>query len=85
MGIPRRIAVNGTQGVDATVVVTVVQGTVWLSITSPFTWEAIMQPAKVDDVIRALELARDEAEKAADPCNTSRASSIIVARNTANP
>jgi hypothetical protein len=65
MGMPRRIAVKGMQGVDATVVVTVVRGTVWLSISPPFTWEAIMKPCKVDEVIHALELARDEAAKAA--------------------
>jgi hypothetical protein len=53
------------QGIDVTVVVTVVQGTVWLSISPPFTWEAIMEPGKVDEVIHVLELARDEAMKAA--------------------
>lgn len=61
MGTPRRIAVKGMQGTDVTVVVTVVQGAVWMSISPPFSWEAIMRPAKVDDVIHALELARDEA------------------------
>ncbi|MGH7929002.1 MAG: hypothetical protein ACREQV_14530 [Candidatus Binatia bacterium] len=65
MGMPRRIAVKGMQGVDATVVVTVVQGVVWLSISPPFTWEAIMTPSKADEVIHALELARDEAKKTA--------------------
>jgi hypothetical protein len=65
MGMPRRIAVNGMQGVDATVVVTVVRDVVWLSISPPFTWEAIMKPSKVDEVIHALQLARDEATKAA--------------------
>jgi hypothetical protein len=54
--MPRRIAVTGMQGVAATVVVTVVQNKVWLSIQPPFTWEAIMEPAKVDDVIHALEV-----------------------------
>ena len=65
MGLPRRIAVKGMQGVDVTVVVTVVRDTVWLSISPPFTWEAIMQPGKVDEVIHVLELARDEAKTAA--------------------
>jgi hypothetical protein len=69
MGMPRRVRVKGMQGVDATVVVTVVRGTeacsVWLSISSPFTWEAIMTPGKVDEVISMLELARDEASKVA--------------------
>ncbi|PZS28521.1 MAG: hypothetical protein DLM61_14605 [Pseudonocardiales bacterium] len=53
------------QGADATVVVTVVQDTVWLSISPPFTWEVIMEPGKVDEVISTLELARDEATKVA--------------------
>lgn len=59
--MPRRIAVKGIQGADATVVVTVVQGRVWMSISPPLTWEAIMTPGKVDEVIHALELARDDA------------------------
>jgi hypothetical protein len=50
------------QGVDVTAVVTVVQGTVWLSISPPFTWEAIMEPHKVDELIHVLELAREEAK-----------------------
>ncbi|MDQ2883101.1 MAG: hypothetical protein M3Y48_18470, partial [Actinomycetota bacterium] len=44
-------------------VVTVVQDTVWLSISPLFTWEAILEPGKVDEVISMLELARDEATK----------------------
>lgn len=51
------------QGVDATVVVTVVQGKVWMSISPPFTWEAIMVPGKVDEVMSVLEAARDEAKR----------------------
>jgi hypothetical protein len=31
-GIPRRVRVKGMQEIDATVVVTVVQGKVWLSV-----------------------------------------------------
>ena len=50
-----------------TVVVTVVRDTVWLSISPPFTWEAIMEPEKVDEVISMLEMARDEAQKMAPP------------------
>jgi hypothetical protein len=65
MGVPRRVFVKGMQGVDATVVVTVVQGTVWLSISPPFTWEAIMEPGKVDELMHVLELARDEARQMA--------------------
>jgi hypothetical protein len=63
MGIPRRISVKGMQGVDAIVVITVVQGKVWMSISPPFTWEAITVPGKVDEVMSALEVARDEAKK----------------------
>jgi hypothetical protein len=66
-GVPRRIRVKGIQGVEVTVVVTVVRDTVWLSISPPFTWEAIMEPGKVDEVISMLELARDEAKKVAPP------------------
>jgi hypothetical protein len=51
MGVPRRVFVKGMPGVKATVVVTAVQGTVWLSISPPFTWKAIMEPDKVDKLI----------------------------------
>jgi hypothetical protein len=88
MGMPRRIAVKGMQGVDATVIVTVVHNTVWLSISPPFTWEAIMAPGKVDEVIHALELARDEAAKAAAAGSGSTpgqaTSPRAIARNTTN-
>ncbi|MGH3695168.1 MAG: hypothetical protein ACRDRX_14475 [Pseudonocardiaceae bacterium] len=69
MGLPRRIHVKGMAGIDATVVVTVVQDTVWLSISPPFTYEAIMKAGKVDEVISMLELARDEAKKVATARN----------------
>lgn len=62
-GIPRRVSVKVYQGETATVVVTVVQGAVWLSIAPPFTWEAILEPVKVDELIHVLELARDEAHR----------------------
>jgi hypothetical protein len=71
MGAPRRVPVKGTQGVNATVAVTVVRATVWLSILPPFTWEAILEPGKVDEVISMLELARDEAKMAAATRNGS--------------
>jgi Na+/proline symporter len=64
-GVPRRVFVKGMQGVEVTVIVTVVQGTVWLSISPPFTWEAIMEPGKVDELMHVLELARQEAKKMA--------------------
>lgn len=88
MGMPRKITVKGTQGVDATVVVTVVHGAVWLSISPPFTWEAIMKPSKVDEVIHALKLARDEATKTAAALHEGapRVGNSVraITRNTAN-
>jgi hypothetical protein len=65
MGMPRRVRVKGMQEVDAMVVVTVVRDRVWLSISPPFTWEAIMAPGTVDEVISVLRLAREEASKVA--------------------
>ncbi|MGH3785556.1 MAG: hypothetical protein ACRDRG_03170 [Pseudonocardiaceae bacterium] len=80
MGVPRRVRVKGMAGVDATVVVTVVQDTVRLSISPPFTWEAIMKSGKIDEVISMLELARDEAKKVATARNgsASRGGKAIV-------
>lgn len=80
MGMPRRVRVKGMRGVDATVVVTVVRDRVWLSISSPFTWEAIMTPGKVDEVISMLELARDEASEVAATRdgNASRGGTAVV-------
>ncbi len=62
-GIPRRVSVRGTGGVSATVFVTVQRGQVWVSIQPPFTWEAIMEHGKVDELIDVLGLARDEARR----------------------
>lgn len=64
-GVPRRVSVKACQGENATVVVTVVQSTVWMSISPPFTWEAIMEPSKVDELMHMLELAREEAKRTA--------------------
>jgi hypothetical protein len=61
--MPRRVRVKGMRGVDVTVVVTRVRDTVWLSISSPFMREAIMEPGKVDELISVLTLTRDEARK----------------------
>jgi hypothetical protein len=61
--MPRRVLVKGMEGVPATVVVRVVQGNVWLSISPPYTWEAIMDPAKVDELVHVLKLAQDEAKQ----------------------
>ncbi len=63
-GLPRRVQVTEVQGIDVTVVVRVVHATVWMSISPPFTWEAIMKPGKVDEVIAVLQLARDAARTA---------------------
>lgn len=59
----RKVSAKGTGGVAATVVVTVQQGQVWMSIQPPFTWEAIMEPEKVDELIRALAVATSSAKK----------------------
>lgn len=59
--VHRKVSVKGSGGVRATVVVTVQQGEVWASIMPPFTWEAIMGPGKVDELIRTLAQARDDA------------------------
>ena len=59
----RRVSVKSRQGEDATVVVKVVQGKAWVSIAPPFTWEIIMEPGEVDEVICVLELAREKAKQ----------------------
>lgn len=61
MSVPRKVVVEGREGVVATVVVTIYRGKVWMSIMPPFTWEAIMDPGNVDELIHVLGLARDEA------------------------
>jgi hypothetical protein len=63
MSVPRRVVVKGREGVAATVVVTVYRGDVWMSIVPPFTWEAIMEPAQVDELMQVLGLARQEARR----------------------
>jgi hypothetical protein len=80
IGVPRRVRVKGMQGIDATVVVTVVQGNVWLSVSPPFTWEAIMEPGKVDELMHVLELAQEEAKEMAVHSDrpTSQAGKAIV-------
>ena len=63
IGISRRISAEGREGTAATVAITTYRGRVWMSIVPPFTWEAIMDPGSVDELIHALELARDEAKR----------------------
>lgn len=62
-GMPRRVRVKASGGETATVVVRVVQGCVWLSVSPPFTWEAVMTPGIVDEVVGVLEVAKEEAEQ----------------------
>lgn len=59
--VPRKVAAQASGGIRATIVVTVQQGTVAISIVPPFTWEAIMTPETVDDLIGALTQARTDA------------------------
>jgi hypothetical protein len=61
--VHRRVSVKGSGGVSATVVITVQQGQVWMSIQPPFTWEAVMEPWKVEELIRTLALAAEGAKK----------------------
>lgn len=63
--VHRKISVKGSGGVGATVVVIAHRGQVRVSIVPPFTWEAIMEPGKIDEVIHVLALARDDAKKMA--------------------
>ncbi len=63
----RKVSVTGTGGIAATVFVTVQRGQVWMSIHPPFTWEAIMEPRKVDELMRTLALAQEDAKKMAMP------------------
>lgn len=59
----RTVSVKGSGGVSATVIVIVQQGQVSMSLQPPFVWEAIMDPGKVQELIRTLRLAGEDAEK----------------------
>lgn len=59
----RRVLVKGSEGISAIVVVKAERGKVWLSIEPPFTWEAIMEPSTVEEVIRTLRQAAEDAKK----------------------
>jgi hypothetical protein len=63
--LPRKISVKGRNGVAVTVVVTAYRGHVWMSIVPPFSWEAIMEPEHVDQLIHVLELTREESSRRA--------------------
>ena len=69
----------------ATVVVTAQRGQVWMSIQPPFTWEAIMEPSKVDELMRALGLAREAAQKMVISKNLSRGGSQSVGNGAVAP
>jgi len=61
--VRRKVTVKGSGGVVATVIVTARRGKVWMSIQPPFTWDAIMEPRMVDELIRTLALAAEDAKK----------------------
>lgn len=61
--VPWRVPVKGREEIVAAVVVTVYRGNVWMSIVPPFTWEAIMEPGKVDELIHVLSLAREQVRR----------------------
>jgi hypothetical protein len=63
MYVHRTVSVEGSGGLAATIVVIAKRGQVWVSIQPRFTWEAIMEPGKVDELIHTLALAREEAKK----------------------
>ncbi|MGH3976941.1 MAG: hypothetical protein ACRDS9_27020, partial [Pseudonocardiaceae bacterium] len=63
--VHRKVSVKGSGGVSATVVITVQQGRVRMSIHPPSTWEAIMEPWKVDELIQTLLLAAERAKRMA--------------------
>ena len=58
----RTLVVKGRQGTRVTVVVEVCRGKVWVvSFDSPFSSEAILEPAQVDTLIDLLAQATKEA------------------------
>jgi hypothetical protein len=61
-GTPRKVSVEGTEGVTANVVVKPYRGKVWMSLP-PFTWEAILDSVMVDELVHVLGLAREEATR----------------------
>lgn len=63
MNVPRRVVAKGREGVVATVVVATYRGDVWISIVPPFTWDVVMAPAKVDELIQVLATARKDARR----------------------
>lgn len=62
--VHRKVSAKGSGWVTATVVAVARKGHVWVSITPPFSWEAILEPGKVDELIHVLGLAREDAKRA---------------------
>jgi hypothetical protein len=56
--VHRRVSVKGSGGVAATVIVVIRQGKVHMSIIPPFTWEAILDPGKIDELMQVLGQAK---------------------------
>ena len=73
--VQRKVTVKGSGGVVATVVVIVQRGKVWMSIQPPFTWDAIMAPGMVEELIRTLALAAEDAKKMVSGTRVSRGGS----------
>lgn len=63
--VHRRVFVKGSGGLSATIVITVRRGQVWMSIQPPFTWDAIMEPRKAEELIRTLTVAAEGAKRMA--------------------
>jgi len=61
-GKPRRIPVQGTEGITADVVLKTYRRKVWMSLP-PSTWGAIMDSAQVDELVNVLRLAREDAAR----------------------
>jgi len=81
--VRRKVTVKGSGGVVATVVVTTRRGKVWMSIQPLFTWEAIMEPGMVDELIRTLALAAEDAKKMMSGTRTSHGGTQPVGNGTA--
>jgi hypothetical protein len=83
--VQRKVIVKSRGGVVATVVVTARRGEAWLSIQPPFAWEAIMEPGKVDELMRTLALAAEDAKKMTSSENAPRGGSQPVGGRTVAP
>lgn len=81
----RKISVKGNGGVTVTVIVTVYRGKVWLSIDPPFTWEAIIDPGKVDELMRTLGVAAKDARRMMSNKSLSREGTQPASNETAVP